>query len=776
MDWITPRLALAALAGLIIGGCQPPPPPPADEDTLPANPTPDLDDREETFTWSAAFDAGGVGALSAVWGSSPDDVFIVGGTPTAGEVYHYDGAAWRQMHIPNVPLLVWIFGFGPDDVYAVGLDGGAIHFDGSRWTTLDTGTDQDLWGVWGRSRDDLWIVGGDVGRGEPVLIHFDGKTFTPSSVPPNDREATSLFKIWGTQTKLFAVGENGLIIEYDGSGWAQVSAGADADEDFVALWGSDDSNIVAVGGRTGGRIAVYDGQSWSTQKLTGVPGLNGVFMTSPSECIVAGVNGYIGNFDLSQNLLTAESGGDSLDIHAVWGDEQGRYYGVGGRFRTPFEGLALVRTIGDPGLTPAAPIPATAISDCNGNGIDDADDIAGGDSSDCDGNGVPDECQTDSDGDGLIDACDECPDDPEKSQPGDCGCGTPDTDSDNDGVPDCIDICPGMDDFLDTDGDGVPDCFDICPGFDDKLDTDGDGVPNGCDDCDGDNLADSDGDGVPDDCDVCPGFDDSLDSDGDGIPDCLDICPGFDDTADTDGDGTPDGCDECPNDPNKTEAGDCGCGNPETDSDGDGVPDCLDECPDDPNKTEPGDCGCGVPDEDVNQNGVPDCLETFCNDECECELGENCVDGVCQPTDDPDLELAVGGAADPYIKLCNNDPWTNRVGFQGFVEAGISLRASGFPPNARVELQFNMRHADGRSIRSRTINVTLTETEPGVNVLYEWRMILTNPLCDLCNQEVILDVQITDIADPTIRAASERRLVLVLIDEFNNFDCERDCP
>jgi hypothetical protein len=33
--------------------------------------------------------------------------------------------------------------------------------------------------------------------------------------------------------------------------------------------------------------------------------------------------------------------------------------------------------------------------DCNSNNIDDADDIAAGDSADCDENGVPDECQTD---------------------------------------------------------------------------------------------------------------------------------------------------------------------------------------------------------------------------------------------------------------------------------------------------------------------------------------------------------------------------------------------
>lgn len=37
---------------------------------------------------------------------------------------------------------------------------------------------------------------------------------------------------------------------------------------------------------------------------------------------------------------------------------------------------------------------------------------------------------------------DECPDDPDKTAPGICGCGVPDIDSDGDGTPDCNDGCP----------------------------------------------------------------------------------------------------------------------------------------------------------------------------------------------------------------------------------------------------------------------------------------------------------------------------------------------
>lgn len=103
--------------------------------------------------------------------------------------------------------------------------------------------------------------------------------------------------------------------------------------------------------------------------------------------------------------------------------------------------------INNNGVQPAfrvnvAAIAADPIVDCNGNGTDDALEIALGSSPDCDGNGVPDDCQPDSDGDGLIDACDACPNDPAKFVPGACGCGVPETDSDNDGKPDCDDAFP----------------------------------------------------------------------------------------------------------------------------------------------------------------------------------------------------------------------------------------------------------------------------------------------------------------------------------------------
>ncbi len=68
----------------------------------------------------------------------------------------------------------------------------------------------------------------------------------------------------------------------------------------------------------------------------------------------------------------------------------------------------------------------------------------------------------DSDGDGVVDGEDGCPDDADKTEPGVCDCGTPDDDTDTDGVADCDDNCPddANADQADADTDGIGDVCD----------------------------------------------------------------------------------------------------------------------------------------------------------------------------------------------------------------------------------------------------------------------------------------------------------------------------
>lgn len=326
------KLLLTAVATLAVACSDPPEPTPGGE-----------------VVWQAAFDTSAAGSLSSVWGSGPDDVFVVGGTDAGAEIYHYDGTTWGEMDAPDVPLLVWLHGFGPDDVYAVGTEGGMVHYDGTSWTTIDTGTDVDLWGIFGFAPDDLWIVGGDPFEDDPLILHYDGTTFTPHLVDAaqNPQDAKALFKVWGIGDELYAVGQKGLILHYEGGSWIAQPAGAEADQDFVSLWGTSADHIVAVGGRGNARIATFDGSSWTTVAPTALGGLNGVHMATPGTAIIGGILGMVGSFDTESASVTREGPDPPLtrtDVHAVWGDGQGTHYAVGGTFLDPHEGAVLVRT------------------------------------------------------------------------------------------------------------------------------------------------------------------------------------------------------------------------------------------------------------------------------------------------------------------------------------------------------------------------------------------------------------------------------------------------
>ncbi|MEO0603271.1 MAG: hypothetical protein AAF211_17665, partial [Myxococcota bacterium] len=302
----------------------------------------DVPDPDADARWEEAFEVGDETALSGVWGSGPDDVYMVGGDETRGAVYHFDGTDWVEDDtIATEDLLVWVFGFGADDVWIVGETGTVLRGSVGDWSPVDVGTAEPLWGVWGAAPDDLWIVGGSPLGDAPVLLHWDGASITPATLAPeqNDRKAVALFKVWGIDGRTFAVGQNGLIIELQGEEWVQMPAGADANDDFVSLWGTSGDRIVAVGGRSSARIATFDGTAWTTLASSTTPGLNAVALVSPEEVVIGGINGWVGRYDPDSGELTGENVVDGVsDVHAAWFDGADTTWGVSGRFTEPFRG------------------------------------------------------------------------------------------------------------------------------------------------------------------------------------------------------------------------------------------------------------------------------------------------------------------------------------------------------------------------------------------------------------------------------------------------------
>jgi hypothetical protein len=213
--------------------------------------------------------------------------------------------------------------------------------------------------------------------------------------------------------------------------------------------------------------------------------------------------------------------------------------------------------------------------------------------------------QTNSDGDALGDACDNCryvdnvviqflPNDQVLVFQ---------RDVDLDEVGNACDNCPLIPNplQLDNDNDGFGN---ICDNCDDRYnptqsDADGDEVGNACDNCTSTpnaDQADEDGDGVGDACDSCPSAwnIEQVDRDNDGFGDVCDVCPLV----------APLTLDDCDDDPETTDrdeetcAGGClvACEREQADRDDDGIGDACDNCRGFPNADQT----------DLDVNGVGD--------------------------------------------------------------------------------------------------------------------------------------------------------------------------
>ncbi len=207
----------------------------------------------------------------------------------------------------------------------------------------------------------------------------------------------------------------------------------------------------------------------------------------------------------------------------------------------------------------------------------------------------------DTDGDGIRDANDACPDVAGLKEFGGC------PDSDKDGIKDGDDACPlipgtaANNGCPDSDGDGIADKDDKCPnvaGLASMMgcpDSDNDGITDAQDECPNEvgtketnGCPDTDGDGVANSRDKCPdvaglaSLSGCPDTDGDGIADGQDDCPtvagvrSANGCPDGDGDGVADADDKCPEQSGPASNNGCPL---DPDSDNDGVVDRLDRCP-----------------------------------------------------------------------------------------------------------------------------------------------------------------------------------------------------
>jgi hypothetical protein len=183
--------------------------------------------------------------LNDVWGFAPNDIYAVGadGMNTEPNLLHYDGSTWQDLSdrvMPFVKKLGHVWGSGPSDVYVTG-ENKVLHFNGTTWSDAGLVTTHELSAIWGSSASDVYVVGS-----EGAIFHYDGaawsEVFVPVgiSIPTNP---TLWFDIHGSgPNDIYVVGSRTLL-HYDGTSWWPISRLAATNVE--AVWAMPTSVITA---------------------------------------------------------------------------------------------------------------------------------------------------------------------------------------------------------------------------------------------------------------------------------------------------------------------------------------------------------------------------------------------------------------------------------------------------------------------------------------------------------------------------------------------------
>jgi len=230
-----------------------------------------------------------------IWGTSPTNVFVAGQKDYQDQnksiVYHYNGMDW-SIQILEEGGLRGIQGSSTDDIYAVGFDS-IYHFDGKSWSPmvcdiLNQENSPQLYGVWASSSTDVFAVG----KYNNPILHYDGISCSIM----DDVEYSLLNAVWGSSsTDVFAVSDYGDIWHYDGKSWTFMES--ETNKDLFDVWGSSPNDVYAVGFNV---ILHYDGTEWSPVDTGLESYLNageGVWGSSANDVFIASHAGGMLHYD-----------------------------------------------------------------------------------------------------------------------------------------------------------------------------------------------------------------------------------------------------------------------------------------------------------------------------------------------------------------------------------------------------------------------------------------------------------------------------------------------
>ncbi|MBX3271548.1 MAG: hypothetical protein KF729_14880 [Sandaracinaceae bacterium] len=276
--------------------------------------------------WHTVFEDLPAGLLS-VWGRSSTDVYAVGGDDGEGPlVLHFDGSGWERLHTGARGDLWWVNGAPGGPIFMGGTGGLILRYEAGAFTRMDTPGDGTVFGIWAASATDAWAVGGRFDRAG-FAWRWDGVAWTALDVP--ELGERGLFKVWGTSADdVLLVGAGGAMLRWDGTALQPIAAGTSRTLFTVHAVGGE---AAAVGGAgTGTVVARAGGGEFRDVTPEAAPQMFGVWLTGDGGGYAVGVNGAMLRRDAGVWQTYEPEIPFVQAFHAVWVDETGSAWAVGG--------------------------------------------------------------------------------------------------------------------------------------------------------------------------------------------------------------------------------------------------------------------------------------------------------------------------------------------------------------------------------------------------------------------------------------------------------------
>lgn len=198
--------------------------------------------------------------ISDFWGLDENNVWGVGGVllPDGGSnVIKWDGSTWSSVPYAKQIILYGIYGFSANQIWVVGNGnynwGGAAFWDGVKFTEYKFDADKPeyadtiyaLQGVWGTAPDDVWAVGQ---RG--TIIHWDGSKW--KKVAGINRKY-HFYEVTGrSRNEVYTAGKNPVngewvLYMYNGITWKTMALGY-SHLTRAGIWQAKSGEIFLLGG------------------------------------------------------------------------------------------------------------------------------------------------------------------------------------------------------------------------------------------------------------------------------------------------------------------------------------------------------------------------------------------------------------------------------------------------------------------------------------------------------------------------------------------------